>query len=381
MQLDMHYYSIYYLCLASGHNPENSYKIAYSSQYVDDARESRKIILEDLRGERRTFDPICTQHMSLQGFGEEVAEKVYFPFHFVPALHGDCPEEKTITLKFDENETLKKTFDTAFDSGDVFRIGIALHAFADSYSHKNFSGEWSTVNEIHRMKCVLRRRVMPSNIIISLCILIWEYLKRFLRWLFTRYAPEVGHLRAYKVPDYPHAVWRYRNFDWKSIKSSNPDNYINCGIEIFKQLRKLSLRERDPLYDEEVLLTLSRIIHTSGLKGRRIRNWRKHIKQLSEKEGFPTIPEEHYYYNSSRLWKQIAFDKKLKSKKEIRPKPGQYFKINRIFKDFKKSPLYCYHKAARQQRIHVLEFIEEELPRVFLSLEETRKKVILSDAL
>jgi len=378
MQLDMHYYAVYYLGLAAGLEPEDAYIMAYSSQYVDDAKEYEKVKLIDKNNEVKEFDPICTQHMSLNSFSEDVSDKVYFPFHFFPICSGDSPDERAITRPFTENNDHRDVFSDALHSNDFHRLGIALHAFADSYSHQQFSGEWSTLNEVRRMRCVLRRRVMPSNLLSSLFLVFLEYFKRLGRWALSSYAPEIGHLRAYKVPDYPHAVWRYRNYDDSKIKRSNPDEYIKCGLEMYKQLKKLKTAVRPPLNDMEVKTTIQQAVYIPGSEKHRIKYWKDQITGLGKSLNNQNI-QKHLNYDPL-CWKEDAFQEDKKTLKHLKLLPDKWYRVKGTFDDFKNSHFYKYHEAAKQQRVNVLEAIKNtnQLPRVELSLVETKQKIILN---
>ncbi len=376
MQLDMHYYSVLYLSLAAGFKPDEAYKIAYSSQYVDDAREYRPIQLIDESNAIKCFDPVCTQHMSLQAFSESISDKVFFPFHFVPVGTGDSPDERVITRPINENNLHLKTFLEARASKNPFRLGIALHALADSYSHQYFSGEWSTVNEISHMRCVLRRRVMPSNLVQSFFIVIWEYLKRFGQWLYTLGAPEIGHVKAYKVPDYPHAVWRFKDYNGHHVKRSNPDSFIRSSMEMYKHLKKAAKEQNPRVTDLNVVNTVKRIIYTTGPMKARIKLWKEEILDLTQKSN-PSFDIDTYLDYNLTEWKQTVFKEDVSHKDELVPRDDKPYKIKGSFADFQDSNYFQYMLAAKEQRICVLRALKEYHPRVELSIEETKSKNLL----
>jgi len=375
MQLDMHYYAVYYLGLASGLKPEDTHTMAYSSQYVDDAKEYQKVILIDEDGkEEREFDPICTQHMSLQSFSEAISDKVYFPFHFFPICSGDSPDERAITRPITENKIHEEVFLDALYSNDFHRLGIAIHAFADSYSHQQFSGEWSTLNEVRRMRCILRPRRIPANVPQALLWRVCEHLGGLGRSVLYLCAPEIGHSRAYKVPDYPHAVWRFKNYNDSNIKRSNPDEYIKCGLEMYRYLAKIKTAE-SPLSDMDVKTTIQRAVFITGPERSRIKYWKEQIIELAKHLGIRNI-QEHLIYDPV-YWKADAFLESKKTLRELKPFPYKPYKVKGTFDDFKNSHFYKYHVAAKQERVKVLKAVKDQLPRVELSLFETEQKKIL----
>ncbi|OVE79272.1 hypothetical protein BVY01_02955 [bacterium I07] len=369
MQIDMHYYCIYYLCLAAGFQPKDAYIIAYSSQYVDDAKEYETIQLKDKTGNVKFFDPICTQHMSLKSFGQIISDKIYLPFHFVPTDIGNASDERILTKVFEENKIHQKIFKDALKSNNLYRLGIALHAMADSYSHQNFSGDWSTVNQVSLMRCVLRERVVPSNLLDSIGWLTNHYVQRLIHWIFSVFAPVIGHLRAHKIPDYPHAVWRYRNYQGISVKMSNPDQYIRCAMTIFKWLKRIQKKYPVRLGEPEVKATVKEAIYQTGPVEKRIGIWEKSIKQTLHPEVIP-------YHELD--WKKKAFSDSENMLWNMAPRTGKQYQIQGTFSDFKKSHFFRFHLAAQKHRINVLQALKGVMHRFNLSLQETRQKVILS---
>jgi Family of unknown function (DUF6765) len=73
-------------------------------------------------------------------------QKIYPLFYFIP---GGKESEETCSLKCGETkcfvtianyENAQMLLKEAVNSGDHYRIGIAIHAFADTWSHQNFIG-------------------------------------------------------------------------------------------------------------------------------------------------------------------------------------------------------------------------------------------------
>ncbi len=155
MQKDFHYYIMYVVARHMGYSAQESYIIAYASQYVDDNTD-RYYEVEDSYGRfyikfpekiednNKRFHTIITQALSLDYRDIATQRYVYAPFHFLPA---EDDEKNTLTIEGRYNplctvrdcENARVLLGKALDSRDPYRIGIALHTYADTWSHENFS--------------------------------------------------------------------------------------------------------------------------------------------------------------------------------------------------------------------------------------------------
>ena len=91
MQKDFHFYVIYALADKAGFSQEDSFIIAYSSQYVDDNNErqypekdGKPQFPSQIRTNGGHFRPIMTQSMSVKSLVYEIQKFIYVPFHFLP---------------------------------------------------------------------------------------------------------------------------------------------------------------------------------------------------------------------------------------------------------------------------------------------------------
>ena len=191
MKKDFHFYLIYALAERSGFKRDigngetEADVIAYASQYVDDNNESQvigevereipKIVYEEMeeldvvsyeiqryhrfpwevriRQAENFFRPIMTQTESLKSFNPMFQKYVIMPFHFLPGDLKKIPEirgKKNLYSTTPNSRNAIKIVKNALDSGDLYRIGVALHTFADTWSHQNFSGlrdDWNAVSD------------------------------------------------------------------------------------------------------------------------------------------------------------------------------------------------------------------------------------------
>lgn len=235
MQVDMHYAAIYVLCRLAGMQSKYASIVAYSSQHVDDTDEEKLLRFEN--GE--IFKLPVTSHSALSERNFEVRDalEVWVPFHFLPRgkddRKGEFSQFKEVaatgqakalgnaqTLEFGVPDTIDHLI-TAPNSKPLhllkeqlkaegrtplalYRLGIGLHVYADTYSHQDFKGFYDNYNNIQLESVgdeTLWRKVVRK------CKekLLWPFEK-----ILSSILPRVGHGRAITFPDLPYAVWAYK---------------------------------------------------------------------------------------------------------------------------------------------------------------------------
>ena len=228
MEKDFHHHIIYTLAKLSGFNrkmkgyDESEAKIiAYASQYVDDNcdrqysmphdSESYPITLpKKLETESpRNFYPLLTQAVDIKALDLKIQFYVFMPFHFLP---GDY---KQVGINGVSNPycttrnstTANKLVDDALASKDPYRIGIALHTYADTWSHERFTAfeeKWNKVLDWYKD--------------------------------FKSLAPNIGHADVWHSPDQICKTWRDHRFNEGSI--INREKVLQAAENIYKKLMK-----------------------------------------------------------------------------------------------------------------------------------------------
>ena len=340
MQKDFHYYGVFYLSLCAGIEPATAYKIAYSSQYVDDSTESKKISLIEKKGRELGFvDPVRTAHNGLESFWKEVWEKIYYPFHFVPGNKGKEHEGRYITVRGEDNDVAKEYLDKALKTEDSCRIGIALHAYADTFSHQNFSGRWSEVNSVDKMLVYysnLRRKKIKID------LKLWLLAK-----LLKEATPAIGHAEAYMVPDHAYYHWVYFNNRNEYVPAANEERFLSFAESVYNDfLCKASskIRKGDPEQFDSIRSKILLGINREGSLKKRCKYWKKLIK---EKLGSRKLLEYDKY-----KWRKEALGRKVKWDKRKRLDQREIFLIPK--KQFLESNWLNFHRAALGHRIEAL---------------------------
>nr|MDA3800034.1 hypothetical protein [Kiritimatiellia bacterium] len=183
-----------------------------SSQFVDDNTKLYTIRdhIHNYSG-RNLFTNVISQTL----FPNREGPEVYKHFHFVP---GDS-KDRAALRKDGRFDAMKVTpggsvvscmLDSAFSSGNIYAMGIAAHAYCDSWAHQNFTCEWSSFNSEADM-------------------------------------PSVGHMLELTKPDRIANVWHDRRLI--DVVVVNRDRFLDAAVALFRKLRVFV----DPKCDVDVL--------------------------------------------------------------------------------------------------------------------------------
>ena len=159
MNIEFHYYIVYYLAKKAGFSSQDAYITAYTSQHTDDNRRRCTIQID----QEQQYANYMSQTMDITKPMEELM-RVYSCFHFLP---GDY--EKPTAYRKDgklhllnttpNSENAKKMMKESIVLNSLYRLGIALHVLADTWSHQNFIGCKDYVNGDHKE---LVKKIIPN---------------------------------------------------------------------------------------------------------------------------------------------------------------------------------------------------------------------------
>ena len=200
MDTEFHYYMTGIIAKAAGFSEDEAKIIATSSEYVDE--NDIRLSVED-RSSKEVYQNYISQTMNILKPKHKLM-RIYPVFHFVP---GDpmsetalrCDGKMHLLNTTPNNEIATKMFDLAFKSSEdarLYRIGIATHAYADTWAHQNFVGWYDFFNNI------------------SLDV-----------------KPDIGHANAEHHPDWPAHRWE----DARLVKDEidNTDRFLSAAKEIY----------------------------------------------------------------------------------------------------------------------------------------------------
>ena len=217
MNAEFHYDIIYLLASHAGY-AQDAQIIAYASQYVDDNAKTFKIT-HPTDSSVEPFENYISQTMNIASPKEKLM-RIYPFFHFLP---GD-PEKNTSQRKDFMGNWLGTTPNSAlsqqimqhcFATKDLYSIGIACHAYADTWAHQNFIGMASEFNTIPGA---------PSPL-------------------------NIGHVQADTCPDIPSLIWRDKRL--LSERVDNKARFIEAALCIFDFLAKSNGKTSDHALDQK----------------------------------------------------------------------------------------------------------------------------------
>ena len=152
MDTEFHYYITGIIANAAGFAKKDAALIAWASEFTD---ENDEVIKVQDRDTNQPYENYISQTMNILKPKRKLM-RIYPVFHFVPG-EPDLPaarrtDGKMHILNTTPNggmagewldEALKVTSETR-----LYRIGIATHAYADTWAHQNFVGWYDHFNNI-----------------------------------------------------------------------------------------------------------------------------------------------------------------------------------------------------------------------------------------
>jgi len=177
MDAEFHYYMTYLIAARAGFGPDDAITIAYASQHVDD----NTVRFEIDKGLPTAYRNYISQTMNILKPKANLF-RIYPVFHFIP---GD-PWAETAWRRDGRlhwlnttpgSDNAEKIFRAALATESPYRIGIAAHAYADTWAHQNFTGYYEPFN------------AMSDNPL-------------------KKVTPNIGHADAAHAPDWPALVWQ-----------------------------------------------------------------------------------------------------------------------------------------------------------------------------
>jgi hypothetical protein len=257
MNKSFHYHCIRVLAQKAGFSEEDAQTIAYASQYTDDSTEHGKMTIRNIPANydyprwdpnKDTFDPICTAHSANSWLPRvwkwakfylktDVQRKVLLSFHFLPPEEESTDDKNEFTFVTKKDSALANILvSNALDSvsqstGDtsysLIKLGIALHSYADTWSHDGFSGRHSSrENDIEKIRIKHGDKFKAAN-----------PLERAVSYA----APDVGHAEAGTIPDGSDIHWKAKYANKKAgLGRDNLREFLHAAKEIYDRLASIS---------------------------------------------------------------------------------------------------------------------------------------------
>ncbi|MEJ2669088.1 MAG: hypothetical protein P8077_02100 [Gammaproteobacteria bacterium] len=152
MDIEFHYYITAYLAHKAGFSQTDAQVLAYASQYVDENDVCFHIVH---RSSEQIYRNFISQTMNILK-PKQALMRIYPIFHFVPG-EPDAPTARrsdgkrhvlnTTPNSENANELMHQAI-RADRQTRLYRIGIASHAYVDTWAHQNFVGWYDQFNQV-----------------------------------------------------------------------------------------------------------------------------------------------------------------------------------------------------------------------------------------
>ena len=258
MNKSFHYYCVRVLAEKAGFSEDHAQTIAYASQYTDDSTEHGKMKIANIPRNfdyprwdinKNTFDPLCTAHSAKSWLARlwkwakfylkaDVQRKILMSFHFLPPEKLSMEKNDRFSFVTQKDSVLANSVvenaiknvsqatEETFEHS-LIKLGIALLAYADTWSHAGFSGRHSSVeNDIERIMIKRGEKFKSVNP---------------LEHAVSYAAPDVGHAEAGDFPDNTDVHWKaeYANKKGRCCRD-NPEEFIGAAEKIYNRLTSVT---------------------------------------------------------------------------------------------------------------------------------------------
>jgi len=185
MDIEFHYFVTYLVAAAAGFPPEQAALIAHACQATDD----NHIPIEVSGGGEPGYQSTVSQTMDILHPHED--EHIYPVFHFVPG-NPHAPTAARVDGRTDrmvctpDAAIAGHMMDAALAAQNPYRIGVASHAYADTWAHQNFTGARDDYNEFPAPAGIEPAAILQDGKNVAL---------------------KIGHAPAEHMPDIPTLIW------------------------------------------------------------------------------------------------------------------------------------------------------------------------------
>jgi len=234
MQIDFHHATTYVTARIAGFDHKRADIIAYAAQYVDDAtsdgpvRFTNKFLYQRISPAHKMIDTRNTRDLD--------NHQVWIPFHFLPGNDslpaGRNPSGKVINrlICTPDSPIARDMVRQAIVERDkpygLYRLGVTMHVYADTWAHQGFAGLLDSVNEVDNVKETGNSGVFKSG------------LGKFVRGFLDNAIPPLGHGRATIFPDMPFLKWQYKNHAKGLVERDNTEDFCKAANEMCKAMQR-----------------------------------------------------------------------------------------------------------------------------------------------
>lgn len=290
MQIDFHHGVTYVVARLAGFEHQEANIVAYCAQYVDDATNSGLISFDN----GALFSRISSAHKALdyRNFRQLANYQVWIPFHFLPGNDGlpagEDPDGSFINkLICRPNSHVAQAMVTECiqrrdASHSLYRLGITMHVYVDTWAHQGFAGVNHRVNQAKelvddegnpdREHTEKVEKYFQKN--------VWQQL---LGSLIGDAFP-LGHGAVLSHPDKPYLKWGYKNGLDEQIDRNNTKDFLEAAENMCIWLQRYRLGDPQatvaglPTVDKELIAHMLQTI-TDKSGSQRHQKWLAAIRE------------------------------------------------------------------------------------------------------
>jgi len=234
MQIDFHHTVIFILARLAGFGLKESNLIAACSQFVDDATDNEVIRFEN--GESYQSIYSAHSHLDYKNFDELDNHHIWIPFHFLPngmqqnTFYDEicCRPNSRVAQDMLAECLRQKNMPNA-----LYRLGVTMHVFADTWAHQGFAGIKHEQNKVFYCD--------DNETSTHLADRIKDFFEDSLDNV-TRQFPDkllpLGHGAVLTYPDLPFLQWEYKTIQGQLIKRDNTAIFLDAINHIFIYLQQ-----------------------------------------------------------------------------------------------------------------------------------------------
>ncbi len=206
MKIEFHYFVTHLIAARAGFRGDDLRVLTHASQLTDD----NDTVFKVKHGRRIVYTNRISQTM--QPIKRRAARLEVYPlFHFIPGdPDAQCAKRKdgkTNPFNTTPNSTnANRIMDAALATGNFYQIGIASHAYADTWAHQNFVGYKSDFNKF-------------SGFVDKLI-------------------PNIGHADAKTMPDQPRLIWDDERLVHSTV--NNKERFLEAAGCLFAKFRLMA---------------------------------------------------------------------------------------------------------------------------------------------
>jgi hypothetical protein len=259
VQIDFHHGVTYAIARLAGFEHEEASIVAYCAQYVDDSTNSGVINFDN----GAMYSRISSAHKMLdyRNFLELANHYVWIPFHFLPGNNylpaGQDPEGSFINKlicrpnSYVAQDMVRECIQRQTDPYGLYRLGITMHVYADTWAHQGFVGVNHRINEA---KNLVNAKGKPDR-----------NLRNRVTNFFVTEALPLGHGAVLSHPDKPFLRWGYTNGRGEKIIRDNPQDFLEAAEQMCRAMQRYLQQDPDatvPGLPEKDRATIGTLLET-----------------------------------------------------------------------------------------------------------------------